>query len=185
MTAPVHLPRRATPVRKYLLYDTTVPNFIRRRLTHNIRNFSLSRQRHFKYFVQCSSTMSESHTHTMPVAQQCLLTVRPSFHCIVWRPVSPIYVSRHTPLAPETRSQTTTFRSTHQVQPRYRCTQHSKFTAWHSRRRSLSRLGLVDHTASHITSKTRIGPVQVVPVLYRRHLANLIIRIGTSGATPT
>ena len=140
---------------------------------------------HLKHLAPCNFTMSESYSHIMPATQQCSLILPPPFHCTVWQPASPKYASRHVPLVQRKRHSTT-----HRVQsdqPRDRCIQRGKSstTAWHSRRRSLSRLGLVDHTAHHITNKTQIGPVQVVPILYRKHLASIIIRIGTSGAMPT
>lgn len=130
------------------------------------------------------SMMSQSRTRTMPASQQCSLIIRRPSHCVVWQPESPKYVSRHTPFAHHIQ-QRKILSTTHRVLRKSshfedRCTRrNASTTAWHTRRRSLSRLGLVGQTTTHITRRTQFGSVQVVPVSYRRHLASLIVRIGS------
>lgn len=177
-----------TPCLQVTPHNTAVPNY-----TH-IRSFTTSANsqqqdsnsefptahcQHFNSLPSCTLTMSEYHSHTMSTPQQCSIIVRPQQHCTTWQLASLKYVSRPSP-----EQQRKSHSSTHRAQPiqtkqQWHPYPRSSTTAWHSRRQSPSRLGLVDHATSRISHRTQIGPVQVVPAIYRRHLARLIIRIGT------
>lgn len=153
-----------------------------------------------KYLHSSYSTMSrQDHPRTMPTPQQqqCSLTLRPQLHCTIWQPVSHKYASARVHQQSQQRKRahsTTTNTLTNlqrihpalppSIQSKTRCTiqPNPTTTTWHTRRHSTSRLGLVDHTTSSISKRTQLGTVQMVPVLYRRHLARIIIRLG-SGAT--
>lgn len=180
----------AIPVGECVLITQSVPNF---RLQH-ISTYSKHQSFYTGSYHRFSTSlhdfiMSSPNLHTMPATQQSSLLLRQPFHCIVWRPYSHKYAFRCTLLVqqPQQRETHSTIHPTQPrpTQPRDRCTKpHTSANAWHTRRRSPSRLGLVGQTTSHITKKTQFGPIQVVPVLYRKHMASLIIKMG-SRETPT
>lgn len=176
----LHLPRAAcwaTPVGEYTLITQQCPTTP---ASDSLTTSEISTSAHHHLRLSsCSFTMSNPFPRTMQPTQQWSLTRRPPIHCPAWQPGCPEYVYFQIRPTPQRKSHSTI----HRAQPnraRNRCTQRpNSAPAWHTRRRSLSRLELVNHTTHHISNTTMLGNVQVVPVLYRRHLARIIIRIGT------